>query len=98
MITKPSLSQFIKPFTKLLSPTIFLLTALIFPADTSYAQSFTRIDTGVIATDGGYSQGSSWGDFDNDGDLDLFVTNFEENNLYRNDQDSGLCQNHQRAP
>ena len=32
-----------------------------------------------------YSKGTVWGDYDNDGDLDLFVSNFGENRLYRND-------------
>ncbi|MBI5726423.1 MAG: CRTAC1 family protein, partial [Ignavibacteriales bacterium] len=49
--------------------------------------SFTKITAGNIVTDGGNSTGGSWGDYDNDGDIDLFVTNyFSENNfLYRND-------------
>jgi hypothetical protein len=50
--------------------------------------TFTKITTGVIVTDGGNSQGGSWADFDNDGDLDLFVTNYGQNNfLYRNNGD-----------
>ncbi len=49
--------------------------------------TFTKITTGNIVNDGGNSTGASWGDYDNDGDLDLFVTNyFTENNfLYRNE-------------
>ncbi len=49
--------------------------------------TFIKITTGSIVSDGGNSTGASWGDFDNDGDLDLYVTNyFTENNfLYRND-------------
>ncbi len=34
-----------------------------------------RVDTGIVANDGGSSVGSAWGDYDNDGDLDLFVSN-----------------------
>ncbi len=37
--------------------------------------SFTRIATGEIVTDVNISLSSVWGDFDNDGDLDCFVTN-----------------------
>ncbi|HMQ78183.1 MAG TPA: FG-GAP-like repeat-containing protein [Ignavibacteria bacterium] len=49
--------------------------------------TFTKITPGNIVNDGGNSTGASWGDYDNDGDLDLFVTNyFTENNfLYRNE-------------
>jgi hypothetical protein len=54
--------------------------------------SFTRITTGNIVNDGGYSFGSAWGDFDNDGDLDLAVANFNVgaggvNFLYSNNGD-----------
>lgn len=37
--------------------------------------TFTKITTGPVVSDGGYSIGSAWGDIDNDGDLDLFVAN-----------------------
>jgi hypothetical protein len=54
--------------------------------------SFTRITQGNIVNDGGYSFGSSWGDYDNDGDLDLAVANFDVgsggvNFLYSNNGD-----------
>ena len=39
------------------------------------AQSFTKITTGPVVTDGGFSEGGSWADFDGDGDLDLYVPN-----------------------
>ena len=37
--------------------------------------TFTAIREGPVVADGGDSNGGSWGDFDNDGDLDLFVAN-----------------------
>ncbi|PYI84020.1 MAG: hypothetical protein DME26_13870 [Verrucomicrobia bacterium] len=51
--------------------------------------TFTRITTGSLVHDGGNSDQSGWGDYDNDGFLDLFVTNDGENNfLYRNNGNS----------
>ncbi len=50
--------------------------------------SFTKITTGAIVTDRELSSGSSWIDVDNDGDLDIFATNFGPNeSLYRNNGD-----------
>ncbi len=40
-------------------------------------------ETGLA--DGGYGMGACTGDYDNDGDLDLFVTNYGPDRLYRND-------------
>jgi hypothetical protein len=53
---------------------------------------FTRILTGPQVTEAGLSLGVAWGDYDNDGDLDLFVTQLgaESNRLYRNDGSNGF--------
>ena len=50
---------------------------------------FTKITEGDIVNDGGNSTGSSWADFDNDGDLDLYVTNAsnQKNFFYVNNGD-----------
>lgn len=43
---------------------------------------FTRVNDGEIVTNTASSFGSSWGDYDNDGDLDLFVANWGNQNNY----------------
>ncbi|TND10182.1 MAG: ASPIC/UnbV domain-containing protein [Bacteroidetes bacterium] len=48
--------------------------------------NFTSITTGALLTDGGKTMSGSWGDYDNDGDLDVFLANDQGNNaLFRND-------------
>jgi len=51
--------------------------------------TFTKITSSVVVTDGGRSFGGSWGDYDNDGDVDLFVTSFnpDTDHFYQNNGD-----------
>ena len=52
--------------------------------------SFAQITSGSIVTDSAHSIGCAWGDYDNDGYPDLFVTNtgdLENNALYHNSGD-----------
>jgi ASPIC and UnbV/FG-GAP-like repeat/Immunoglobulin domain len=52
--------------------------------------TFTKITTGAIVNDSGASVGCAWGDYDNDGFVDLFVTNLagRKNFLYHNDRNA----------
>ncbi len=53
---------------------------------------FGKINGGHVTDDIGYSYGISWADVDDDGDLDLFVANFDkENHLYINDGNGALA-------
>lgn len=59
--------------------------------------AMTRVNLGEIVTSGGCSYGSNFGDYDNDGDLDLIVTNgFCNSNLsdwlYENQGDGTFIQ------
>jgi uncharacterized repeat protein (TIGR01451 family) len=49
--------------------------------------TFTQITSGIVVKDGGHSSSSNWVDFDNDGDLDLYVCNDQSdaNVMYTND-------------
>ncbi|MCP3958109.1 MAG: CRTAC1 family protein [bacterium] len=47
--------------------------------------TFTDVAERAGVLNGRYAKGTSWGDYDNDGDPDLYVSNLGPNRLYRND-------------
>jgi hypothetical protein len=69
---------------------LFFSVLLLFFSDAN-SQSFTKITTGDIVNDGGWSYACCWADFNNDGKQDLFVCNNQTGNknnmLYMNNGD-----------
>jgi hypothetical protein len=73
----------------------FVAVVLLVHANSTIAQSttlsptFTKITTGSLVTDVGMFTGCAWGDFDNDGNLDVIVSNWANhtNLFYRNNGD-----------
>lgn len=51
--------------------------------------NFEKIPSGHMVEDLGYAYGASWADYDDDGDLDLFVANFDKANLLLNNDGAG---------
>jgi len=55
--------------------------------------TFTKVTNNPIVDHGGFSQGGAWGDYDNDGDLDLYITtddHTDRNRMFRNDGDGAF--------
>ncbi|MHB9006513.1 MAG: FG-GAP-like repeat-containing protein, partial [Limisphaerales bacterium] len=50
---------------------------------------FTPVTEGAIVSDGGFSVGAAWADYDHDGDLDLFVANRQGPNFLYGNQGDG---------
>ncbi len=49
--------------------------------------TFTDVARAAGVLNQRFAKGAAWGDFDNDGDPDLYVSNFAENRLYQNQGD-----------
>ncbi len=66
------------------------------PQDSFYRNEgngvFTKVTQGAWVMDTGYGVGAAWGDYDNDGFLDLYVANSggQNNFLYRNNGDGTM--------
>ena len=68
--------------------------AVVFPSRlfrNDGGRSFTDVANAAGVANMRYCKGSAWGDYDNDGDPDLYVSNYAgENRLYRNNGDGSL--------
>ncbi|NIR51514.1 T9SS type A sorting domain-containing protein [candidate division KSB1 bacterium] len=78
-----------KPFTNL---SFFMLNFTVLTTVNGFAQNFTKITSGPHVIDTNNSAGTSWVDYDGDGDLDIFATgwNNNRNDLYRNNGDGSF--------
>jgi hypothetical protein len=52
--------------------------------------TFSDVTKSVGLDKPSFGMGAAWGDFDNDDDLDLYISNYGANQLYRNDGDQGF--------
>ncbi len=68
---------------------ITILTTLLLTFSALRSQDFTKVTNSVVSIDSGASRSVNWIDYDNDNDLDLFISNGlaggQNNYLYRND-------------
>lgn len=51
---------------------------------------FENVTNLVGLSSASFGMGAAWGDFDNDNDLDLYISNYGNNQLYRNDGSAGF--------
>ncbi len=57
----------------------------LFRNDLNSAGTFTEVSAALNVANNEIGQNGTWGDYDNDGDLDLYLANIGANALYRND-------------
>ncbi|MCF7800795.1 MAG: VCBS repeat-containing protein, partial [Candidatus Marinimicrobia bacterium] len=66
-----------------------LVIISVLAATSIFSQTFTQITTGALVSDGSNSTNQAWGDYDNDGDLDLFVPTYNAVDLFYSNNGDG---------
>src|SRR5438309_11239156 len=61
---------------------VIVIIAILAAARARAHTTFSKITSGDIVTDVGFSAGCAWGDYNNDGYLDFFVGNQQGNENY----------------
>ena len=89
-VIRDALGRTVKLAGIVLCGLVGVLSLSFLPVHAGLSQTATFTDVTSIAGVGGtedHSNGAAWGDYDNDGDLDLYVATEPRHTLYRNDGD-----------
>lgn len=77
-----------RKITLWVEPIVILLTIHLSTINSLQAQNFTRITSTPVVSDVAGFLGVAWGDYNNDGNIDLFIANYQRPNfLFQNNGD-----------
>ncbi len=73
------------PSYRLILAAALAVVTVLAAATSGTAATFTNITPAAMELTGLTTESVAWGDYDNDGDQDIYLTNIGENRLFRND-------------